>query len=493
MSLTPLSAPPGLNSDETTFASGGQWTDGSGVRFKEGRPQTIEGSFHLGDLPGGTECTDLYATHVAHAYTVIYGTLSKVYATTGSPVPSGAADISPAGFLGVGDAGCAFDNFGSEVLFCPSGGTLYKYTGSGIATEVAQAPDRITDMLVTNERQVLAFGCNEEISTDYNPLCIRGSDLEDYTNWTTSSTNNAFEHILDGMGSIIAARRIGQYVAVWSTAALHLGQFIGNPSQAYRFDLVDQVPGPTSRSSVCVLDGTAYWLGTDLQMHAWMPGALPTVVPCPISGDFQANYDIGLPETDRMIIVPVYDEIWFFYTDTRDGNTGLPSRYIAYSPRESAAAQRPVWFRGSMTRSALCSGPAASLLGGKLFSWLAANGTSIYRQGDTAGSGSGASYGPFSLTLGDIYLSNGQQRAMIRSFRPDFSGQVGDISVTVNVRDHPQSTPVTKGPYTISPGDTKKDFRASGMIASFTFSSSDDPCAFRIGKPTIDVVPMGAR
>src|SRR3546814_8235334 len=39
----PLDLPPGLNGDDTSFAGGGRWADGSNVRFRLGRPQTIGG------------------------------------------------------------------------------------------------------------------------------------------------------------------------------------------------------------------------------------------------------------------------------------------------------------------------------------------------------------------------------------------------------------------------------------------------------------------
>src|ERR1700759_4253550 len=39
----PIDIPPGLNSDDTTYAAAPAWADGSNVRFRLGRPQTIGG------------------------------------------------------------------------------------------------------------------------------------------------------------------------------------------------------------------------------------------------------------------------------------------------------------------------------------------------------------------------------------------------------------------------------------------------------------------
>jgi hypothetical protein len=493
MTLVSLAPVPGLNSDDTTFSAAGQYTDGSNVRFFEGKPQVIEGwsLISTGPISGG--CTGIGAVRAGGAYCFLYGMVNKLYVNAGFSPP--VTDITPIGFIG-GFVSWVFDGFGSVALAAPSGGTIYKYTGSGVATEVTQAPDQIIDMLVTAERQVLAFGCNEEVSTAFNGLCIRGSDLEDYTDWTTTSANNAFEHILEGSGSIVAARRVGSYVAVWTEGRLYLGQFIGDPGQTYRFDIVDSIAGPTSRDAVCVVDGTAYWMGRDLNLHAWSPGALPVPVPCPIGIDLRTNYDPGASVFDRMAAIPVYNEIWFFYADSRDNATSA-TRYVAYSIAESARAQRPVWFRGSMPRTAICVSPIINLIDQFPLTFLAANDLLIFKQGDVTGlaydiNGNASSISP-SLTIGGIYLDNGQRRSMVTRIIPDFSGQIGSISVTAYMRDGPQSTAVTKGPYTLAVGAVKKDFRVSGMIGEFKFSSTASLCAFRFGKPCIDVVAMGER
>ena len=43
----PFDPPPGLISDDTTFAARGSWEDGSNIRFWRGRPQTIAGWISL--------------------------------------------------------------------------------------------------------------------------------------------------------------------------------------------------------------------------------------------------------------------------------------------------------------------------------------------------------------------------------------------------------------------------------------------------------------
>jgi hypothetical protein len=68
-------------------------------------------------------------------------------------------------------------------------------------------------------------------------MCIRGSNIADYDDWTTTPANNVFEHILEGSGRIVGAAMLGAYVAVWTDTSCYLGQFIGSGGQTYRFRL----------------------------------------------------------------------------------------------------------------------------------------------------------------------------------------------------------------------------------------------------------------
>jgi hypothetical protein len=95
------------------------------------------------------------------------------------------------------------------------------------------------------------------------------------------------------------------------------------------------------------------------------------------------------------------------------------------------------------------------------------------------------------ITSADQYLDNGQRRILARSFTPDFEYQSGDVDLTLFVRDRPQSAALTKGPFTIPPGTTRKGCRASGKLMAMKLSGT--AVQFRLGKPLFDVVTLGER
>lgn len=480
----PFSPPPGIVADDTTFSAEGRWADGNNVRFWQGKPQPIgvpvSDPGYAGFTATGTPRALFYPDISGRQ---ILGTSSKLY--------DGGTDISPTG-LGTNITAWALDSFGSTVLAAPTGGALYQSTTSGAqATVIATAPAQMNWMMSTPERQVLALGCNEEVSGTFNGRCIRGSDLEDSTNWTTTAADNAFEHILDGANDIITARMVGSYVAIWTRGELWMGQFVGDPGQTYRFDKIDEAAGIMGPNAVAVAGGRAYWVGPDARLRTWQPGAQVQVIPCPIFKDYNQFLTRDFSALVIVTHVTRYSEIWIWYPDGRDG-TNENSRYIAYSINESLAAQQPVWFRGQLARSAVLDSLTVQAVlneTGVVSSMVAA---------DTSGHmwiqerGTSTAITSWSIQSADQYIEEGQRRVMIKGVRPDFLAQGGNVSMTLYVRDYPQGAAVTKGPYTLAANAKKVDFRASGKIMSVKFSVAGTVFA-RFGKMEFSAVMEGGR
>lgn len=506
--LSPLLPPPGLFSDDTTFSSPGVWEDGSNVRFYLGQPEAIGGWVDY--LSGGTlsgVCRNCFTWTVINGRTqTVFGTHSKLEVWSGGAIH----DITPSGLIegsidstadasgyGSGAYGMgtysdpattyfartwSLTSYGNKLIANPRGGTIYEWdndTGA-LATQILNAPEIVTVSLVTPQRQLLAFGCNEELSGDFNGSCIRGSDIEDITDWTTASDNNAFEHILEGGGEILAARLIGQYVAVWTEKDFWLGEFIGNPGQAYRFDRVADKCGIAGPNAVAVIGNTAIWLASDYQFRIWNLGGVPQILQCPVHRDFRDN--IEQPQVDKVIAATVaqFGEVWFFYPDSRDGFE--VSRFLAYSFRESEMAGSTVWFKGDLARTAAQDAGAISHPLMVTYDGLAY----LHENGEDA---DGDSF-DWSIKTSDIYLDESRREMMVRGVYPDFERQSGNVELTLYARPYPMSAPVTKGPYVLSTTETKKDFRASGKLMAAEWSGQD---AWRSGKPLFDMVLTGSR
>lgn len=498
---------PGVVSDDTDFASEGAWVDIDKMRFWRGRPQSIGGwEAAFADLLGGVcrnviswtdgegEPNMAFGTHLT--LEVYVG--GVLYDITPSGLIAGEIDSSGAGpGWGSGAWGegawstpssvtnartWAFDTWGENLLANPFGETVFQWendTGTDAAA-IANAPDEVSFMLVTQERQCLVFGCNEVGSGNFNGLCIRGCEIEDLTDWTPTSSNNAFEHILEGGGYIVAAAKMGAYVAVWTNTAVHLGQFIGDKLNVYRFDRVDDNCGLIGPNALHVDGQTAYWIAPDKQFRVWTLGLKPEIIDCPVRNDFKDN----LVEAQQRKIVATsihqYGEIWWHYPDGRDGTEN--SRYVAVG---NLSGKGLWWTRGILPRTAFCdAGVADHPIG------VDVDGVVYYHEKGLSANGEALDG---SITFGDQYLDESRYVLQIQGIKPDFEDQRCDVDLVLSLKFYPQAEAVTKGPHTLMAGAGKKDFFATGAIASGTFSYSSTTAFVRFGKPLFDAVVSGQR
>ena len=95
------------------------------------------------------------------------------------------------------------------------------------------------------------------------------------------------------------------------------------------------------------------------------------------------------------------------------------------------------------------------------------------------------------METADQYISDASQFLMLKGIWPDFEGQVGPVNLTVITRKYPQATEVEHGPYVLTPGRPKKDFRATGRVARIKLSASSSPSFVRVGKPEFEAEGAG--
>ena len=506
----PLEIAPGIASDDTDFASV-RWSDGNNVRPWKGKMEVIGGCVDA--LNGSTltgVCRNILPLGKTSGGSIMaFGTHSKLQVWQGgalydiTPVGLSAGSIDSVG--GTGGAGgygrgtyssgtwsssstswyCrtwALSTWGAYLIANPRGGTIYEWQGNtgAAAAAITNAPASVTFALTTPQRQIMAFGCNEEVSGDFNPNCIRWCEIEDNTNWTSGAASNAGEYILDSAaGRIVAARLIGPYVAVWTSKSLYLAEYRGLPEQTYSFDKVADECGLVGPNAVEVVDGTAFWLAPDYQFRSWSIGGVVTPVIPPIAKDFRDNIDRNQVDKVAASALSQFGEVWWHYPDSRDttGDAGENSRYIAVSLLDGA------WFRGQLARTATVNAgvvqyPVKATYGGMVYYHESGNDL----DGDAL---------TWSLTSSDIGIGDAENWAECRGIWPDFEDQQGTISLTVYTKSYPQATARTKGPYSLTDGASKKDFLLSGRLASFKLSGSSAPAFMRIGKPSLDVVQTG--
>lgn len=503
MSNQPFQPPQGLDSDDTTFAAEGRWLNSSWVRFYNGSWQSKGGweALTLQTLKGvcrsalsWTDFTDVLAVAFGLHNGLQVWRDSLIYDLTPTPWTDGQIDGTGGrgygtGAYGVGSYGVesateywpltwSLATWGDQLMANPRNRGIYQWDGSA-ATKlvlVPNAPAQVTYMVVAPQRQVLAFGCNEEVSGVFNPLCIRWSDIEDQTDWSTLPSNNAGEYVLEGFGRIVCARVIGDYLLVWTAVDLFLGTFLGNPGQTWKFERIGNNCGSLSPGAPVVKNQNVMWIAQDLTFWSYSLGGAPQQVACPIRTNFVSNITPG--QSDKIVAsaVSTFQEIGWFYPDSRDGFEC--SRQVCLGPEG--------WNNDLCARTAFIdAGPQSNPIGvtpdGHVY---------LHEKGNSADGGPLSGF----IESADFYLGEADGGLMVTGMHPDFKSQIGPLTMTLYLRNHPQSPVVyTKGPYTLAPGQERKQFRATGRLARLRFDFSSSPAFVRGGKPEFDMAPIGGR
>jgi hypothetical protein len=507
----PLELPPGLNGDDTSFAGGGRWADGSNVRFRLGRPQVIGGWEALMSERLTGVCRGVFPwTDNAGALNIGFGTHSRLQVWRGGALfdvtpPAGFApgSIDGAGGAGYGTGGFgvggyglpsttdyfpltwSFGAWGQHLMASPRHQTIFAWTNNPAqpAAAVANAPANVTHMLVAplnGGYQVFALGCNEEVSGAFNPLCIRHSSIRNNTQWSTAAAGStAREYILTGGGRIVAGRMCGPYMLVWTDDALFLGSFVGSLNQPWRFERIGRNCGLIGPNAAVVVGQTAYWASPDRQFYRYALGGEPEPLPCPIRRDFAE--ELAASQADKVVASSnaEFSEVRFDYPDRREGFENSRYLSLALSGPDAGA-----WHRGVMSRTAFVdAGPSTYPIGvtyeGAVY---------LHEKGRSADGGKFA----WHVETADSYLDP-EATLLVRGLWPDFKDQLGPVTVSLTARFHPQGVEEVHAAPALSPGEAKADFLVSGRLFRIRFAGESAPTGCRIGMPVFEVAPAGGR
>lgn len=512
----PLDVPPGINTDDTTFAASPAWADGSHTRFVENRPQTAGGweGVTLSTLPG--VCRSVLAwTDNSNVLNLAFGQHNKLHVWVGG----GLYDITPtSGFTagaidGAGSAGYGTGSYGGGAYGAPSTSdyfpltwslaawgqklignprnqTLFEWsnaTGTPAAA-ISNAPAQVTYALVAPQRQVFALGCSQEVGGTFNPLCIRHSSIGDETAWTTDLTANstAREYVLPGGGRIVAGRVIGRNILVWTNHGLWLGTYYGQIGKVWSFDKVGEHCGLIGPNAAVVVGASAYWISPDRQFHYYTLGGAVETLGCSIRRDFADN--LAASQGDKIVASSTseFSEVRWDYPDGRDGYE--TSRYIAVCVDGPNAG---AWHRGktyqgvSPARTARVDAgpgqyPCGVTFGGRIY-W------------DEKGHSADGGALPWFIQTADMYLDE-SLTMLVRKCWPDINAdQLGAVYFTITTRLFPQGDETVYGPFTCPPSQDEIDMLVTGRLFRLTIYGNSAPAYARIGRPLFDAVPRGKR
>lgn len=241
-------------------------------------------------------------------------------------------------------------NFGEDLIFGPRGGEIYYWEAAlGVTTRAVALSSRMgatgvpiqqNFLLVSDvSRFVFAFGCNDYLSTDIDPMLIRWSDQEDALNWVQSSTNQAGSLRLSLGSEIITATQSRQEVLVWTDSALYSLQYVGAPI-VWSAQLVGDNISIAGQNAITYANGVAYWMGKDkFYKYDGRTQTLRCDLRKFIFNDFNTvQYEQVFAGTNEG-----FHEIWWFYCSAGSDEV---DRYVVYNYFDD------IWYYGTMGRTA---------------------------------------------------------------------------------------------------------------------------------------------
>jgi len=489
-----------LIDQETIFYGAG---GGGGTTFT-GCVRGLQGNGVGGAVGSGAAATHTNGTAVVQ---------STTFTGWGDPAPAG---------QGIGEQLRTWSqsNFGEDLIFNPRGGGLYYWEvnvpptifNRGTLLTTGDTPDICNFVMVSDaSRFVICFGVNDYGSVAQDPMLIRWSDQEDYTDWTPSITNQAGSYTLSNGSQIITAKQTRQEILVLTDSAIYSMQYLG-PPYVWSFQILGDNISIAGPNAIATANNISYWMGTD---KFYMYSGRVQTLPCTLR-QYVFN-DINLTQAFQFVAGTNegYNEVWWQYCSA---DSDVIDRYVIYNHLDN------IWYYGDWVNytgtafqgrtawldSALRANPMAVTYG---VAGGTANALLVYHEnGVDDGTVNPSNPIVSSLTSSDFDIGDGHNFGFVWRLIPDLtfdgSNVNGPIAMfTVLPRANPgapygssnnpdvvsaQNYQNTRT-YAIQEFTQQVYVRIRGRQMAFQVSSDEIGVQWQLGVPRIDIRPDGRR
>jgi hypothetical protein len=416
---------------------------------------------------------------VTYSYEISIGDTST---TLGLGWGSGAWGV---GAWGTARAGSTFlglprtwtlDNWGEDLIVCPRGGAIYVWdasTGTGTrATAISGSPATAKAIVVSEEdRHLIALGAHDGSVSD--PLLIRWSDSEDYTNFTASATADAGRKRLDVGNEIYCGIKVGKELLVFTDRAITAMVFSGPP---YTFDFTPKglnggIAGPLAAGS---FDARGWWMGAE---DFFQYDGRIRVLPCDVRNHVFDDFNAAQKTKVTFGANQIFGEVWWLYPSD---NSTENDRYVAYNVWENH------WTFGTIARSVLVAN--SDVFDPYGF------GTDGYLYSHESGANDNVSALSSTLSTWDMEMGDGNDIMFLSHLIPDFKTLTGSVSLNVTGKKFPHSTDApSQDVGVITPTTEYLSPRMRCRQIALTFATAGVDDNWRMGTIRVDIQPDGTQ
>ena len=379
----------------------------------------------------------------------------------------------------------SMDNWGEDLLAVRRGSQLFYWDADASssperATIVSTSPTKINSIVVSpNDRHVIALGTNEFGTSIFNPLLIRWSDQEDFTNWQPSISSTSGEiQLVDGT-EIVGGIRSRNAIHIWTDRAMYGLNYTGPPF-IFNNTLLGNNAGLIGPHAAVALEGVTYWMGIN-DFFAF--NGRVQKLDCTVRRHIYDSFNMTQGDKVYAGTNSEFHEVIWLYPST---DSLEPDRYIIYNTVENHWVFGTGFFNTFEDRVVFDN----TITNGA----VSVNGDNYYWDNEPSGifTGDGNALTSY-IESADFDIEDGDQLMFIDRIIPDYTIGSGNITFTIDTKQYPSGTTITKGPFTINAGTQKIDMRARGRQASVRVSSTEAGTSWRWGSVRMGIQPDGGR
>ena len=398
---------------------------------------------------------------------------SAGYRTWSSPAVSTGIDFEAANWQ--------LDTFGEILLANKRGMGIYQWFptsgGEVRAVAVTNAPVSVNSFVVSpNDRHVIAFGCSTAAGTK-EPLLVRWSDQNDYTNWTPSISSTAGENTLSGGTQIVQGIRSRNQIAVLTDHVLYGMRFTGPPF-IFSFSELGTGCGGVSQHGGIDMDGTPVWMGHD---NFFMFDGRVRRLDCTVRRHVFDDINRGEMTKIYAGVNSEFKEITWLYpsADSTECN-----KYVSWSMEENywvfGDAIWTTWDDRDIYDNVVNTGTSVAV-------------TRIYdNEIDNVFTAKGLKIDSF-IESADFGIGDGNEMLFVDRLIPDIEINNGQISFTIQTKEFPNGALKTKGPFTLTQNTETVRFRSRGRQARIKLENNATGTEWRYGDLRLDIQDDGLR
>jgi len=389
----------------------------------------------------------------------------------------------------------SLDNWGEDVVANRRGGTIY-YFDSDASTSPLRAvkvsgstnstPTTVNSIIVSpNDRHLITLGTNQFGTTasptgTYDPLTVRWSNQEDFTNFVPSISSTSGEVILTDGTEIVGAKRSRNAVNIWTDNSLWAMSFVGPPF-IFNFNQLGTNCGLIAPHAAIDYDGASIWMGHD---NFYMFDGQVKNLDCTVR---RFVFDrLNIDQKDKIFcgINSEFKEVIWLYPST---NSNECDSYVIYSPTEG------YWTIGSSIFTTFAD---KNTFSNTITTGTVGTANNLYNnEPDGVYTADGVSQPSF-IESADFDIASGNDIMFLSRIIPDFDISDGSLSFSIKTKDFPESGTAREKPnppHVITNATTKIDMRARGRQGRIRVSCNAANTSWRWGSIRLAIQPDGRR